>query len=421
MANAYNRVKELKSISTNYDDSVRSAYQQCSNMFVSVMSEMVVMNVDEKDRISSIVDGFIKNHNNFYQSQKSIDLGIIEGQMATLGASLNIGQLDSLFYRGKREFVLKSELLSIVERLNISAGELRREIDSYEKAKSIIEVPNEIAAPIRVQIANERIVLINRQTHVGTIDYPAANRVRESLRETFAGLLEDLPSSSNVDGRFIKASSRLLNYLMTPLEDVSIEAFGLNYQLVSRLTSRLAEEAGGTIIDEIQHTLAGIGVLLNQFEEWQDYLRALAFTQIDQLDGDALVDQAVVLAEQIETRRVPVDPNIAARLREMVEPVINGLISSDTIAAPLIGSLSNYFAIISTYVLENAPNISHIGAAATVGGSMMLLTYSIDTLKKFCPILCQYHPLKFILDVLTWFTSRYSQTKDVLLSGRPNS
>lgn len=421
MSLMHSSIKDINSVTSEYNLSSISIYQQSANIFRALLSEMINQNPEQANFIAGVANGFTESHNKFQQTLSHIDLPRIEAHMDTLISAIRAGQAELLFPMDNDIFSFKDDLLSTAEQLRNSTIELRHDMEAELAAKSKIQVPGEISAPIRVEITDNRITLLNRQTHIGNIDYPAANRVRESLRETFSELLDNLPTSSNVDGRFVKACSRLLSYLTEPLENVSIEAFGLNYQLVSRLTSRLAEETGATIIDEIQHTLTGIGVLLNQFQEWQDYLGALALTQIDRLDSAVLVEQAIILAEQIETQNVPVDISVAKRIREMVEPVINGLINCDTIAAPLVGSLSNYFALLSTFVLQNSPAIPTGVAAAVVGGSSMLLGYAVDTLRKFSPVLCQYHPLKFILDVVSWFTGRYSQTKDVLLSVKNGS
>lgn len=274
-------------------------------------------------------------------------------------------------------------------------------------------IPHERPAPIRVGVVDGGLTLIFSQTRTGSIDYPSANKIRESLRDTLAGLLENLPSGSNADQRYINACSRLLVHLSNPLEHSSIEALGLNYQLVDKMTKRLKEEIGGAAIDEIEHTLTGISVLLNQFQEWRDYLQELALTQLDATGGEGLIAQAAQLADDIETTDAPVDRKIAVRLREMIEPVTSGLINADTVAAPLVGSLTNIFSVLSRIAMESVVAAGSVAPSLpTLGASAILTSFAVGLLQKYCPTISRYQPFKFVIDVMAFFNKFYTQIKD---------
>lgn len=279
--------------------------------------------------------------------------------------------------------------------------------------KALPSLPPPRPAPIQVEVADQRIRLTHSQTRTGSIDYPAANRVRASLFETFDELVSALPSSSNADTRYIRACQVLRDYLGQDLETISIEALGLSYQLVEKITRRLSHEMGGTQLDEIEHVLVGVGVLLNQFEEWRAYLTELAKTKLDPENGSLLVEQGQRLIAEMEKPGVPVDPAVVRRLREMVEPVVTGIVSADAVAVPLVCSLSNVFSLLSQVAIDHVTSAHGlIEHTALMGTAALLVDFSVYMIRTFFPILSQFQPLHFILSVADYLNKRYSQWKD---------
>lgn len=329
------------------NEAERVEYLRSLNIVLTVMSEISHANLHISKETSDIVSLIAESHNSFNRSGDVNDLSIVHDIIISLKNSLEAGRFDHFFGDTHDKKMLEGNMQGALLALELSSISLIDKIDEAILRQKAVAVPSELPAPLRVSISDNKITLVNRQTHTGSINYHSANKIRESLHETLADAVAVLPSSSNADQRYVRACSRLLDYISQPLEDVSIEALGLNYQLVSKLTSHLAMELGGSIFEEIGHTLTGIGVLLNQFEEWQAYLSELAIIQINGADSDKLVQQAIVLADQIEHHPSFVDTKVHQRLREMIEPALSGLVNSDTIAAPLIGSLRDLYTCVT--------------------------------------------------------------------------
>ncbi|TXN00578.1 hypothetical protein FV242_21535 [Methylobacterium sp. WL64] len=275
------------------------------------------------------------------------------------------------------------------------------------------ELPPARSAPVQVEIVDDIIQLTLKHTRSGSIDYPSANRIRESLKETLDEIVSELPSSSNVDKRFVRACSTLLVYLSSPLEMTSIEALGLQYQLVDRMTKSVASELSSVILDELEHVLGNVNVLLNQFEEWRTYLLELEKTKLDTKDGSDLLIQTQILIRELEKPGAPVDASVVQRLRDMIEPAISGLVSADTIAIPLVCSLSNVFSLLSSVAIDYYQSLS-AGQAHVIafGASAILIRFSVDMIETFFPILSKFHPLKFLISVANYLSKLYSQGKD---------
>ncbi|WP_148291151.1 hypothetical protein [Methylobacterium sp. B1] len=274
-------------------------------------------------------------------------------------------------------------------------------------------LPDQRPAPLNVAVQDETLRLVHSQTQSGRIDYPSANRLREGLRDTFRGLVDELPTSTNVDKRYVKTCTALLAYLDQSLEDVSIEAFGLSYQLVQKLTKRMSDEIDEMLLVEVEHVLTGIGVLLNQFEDWKIYLKEVATSQLNVEDASGLVENARLVVAALKKPGAPVDPRIAARLEEMIEPAVSGIVSAETIAIPLACSLSNFFTVVSQYAVDR---VAAYPVEFALGSGSLLLGLAIELIQRFCPILSKYEPLRFLVDVTKYLNKLYSPMKDVFSS-----
>lgn len=303
------------------------------------------------------------------------------------------------------------ELVSLARRCTetVSAGVILTDSDRYEAPP----LPPERPAPLNVAVQDETLRLVQSQNRTGRIDYPSANRLREGLRDTFRALVDELPSSTNVDKRYVRTCTTLLAYLDQQLEGVSIEAFGLSYQLVQKLTKRMSGEIDEMVLIEIEHALTGIGVLLNQFENWRIYLQEVATSQLDVEDATGLVENARLVVAALKKPGTPVDPRIAARLEEMIEPALSGIVSAETVAIPLACSLSNLFTVVSQYAIDR---IADYPVEFALGSGSILLGLSIELIERFCPILSKFEPLRFLLDVTKYLNKLYSPMKDVVSS-----
>lgn len=274
-------------------------------------------------------------------------------------------------------------------------------------------LPENRPAPIQAVIIDDILSHTATQSRIGSIDYPSANRTREALRRILTDVLDDLRSSSNVDRGYIRICERLLGSLAIPIENVSIEDLGIQCQLVERSTRRLAEELGAIVLDQIKHVLAGVGVLLNQFDEWRKFLDEQARTNLDPEDGEGLVVRTVELIADLEKPGAPVEPELVRRLRGMVEPALEGIVGADTVAVPLVCSLSNIFSALSQHAIEHYQAvIADHGHAVAAGAAALLARFAADLIEKFCPILSRYQPLSFIISVVRYLLPMYSQAKD---------
>lgn len=277
------------------------------------------------------------------------------------------------------------------------------------------ELPGVRPAPIQVAVEDNVLKLVHSQNRSGSIDYPSANRIRQSLRDTLQDVLNEIPKTTNTDVRFIKLCSSLLDDLSQQIEEISIEALGLKYQLVSKMTKRLTDEMGGVVLDELDHVLTGIGVLLNQFQEWRTYLDELAKTQLNPEDSVGLVSYGKELIKEFESANAPVDQKITKRLREMIDPVLSGAIDADAIAIPLVCSLSNIFSAFSNVAIDHISNaVSGLSTDNKLGGSILLLSFSVNVIRRFCPTLSNFQPLNFLIGVAAFITKHYSPGKDLI-------
>lgn len=173
------------------------------------------------------------------------------------------------------------------------------------------------------------------------------------------------------------------------------------------------EELGAIVLDQIEHVLAGVGVLLNQFDEWRRFLDEQARTNLDPEDGQGLVARAAELIADLERPGAPVEPELVRRLRGMVEPVLTGIVGADTVAIPLVCSLSNIFSTLSQHAIDHYQTVSaDHGHLVAAGASALLAKFAVDLIEKFCPLLAQYQPLSFILGVVRYLLPLYAMIKD---------
>lgn len=193
---------------------------------------------------------------------------------------------------------------------------------------------------------------------------------------------------------------------------MSIEAVGINWQIVSEALDLSKDSLPDLIIAQIRRVLTTVHVILGQYEEWQIYLTAEAGTKLTPADVAILTEQALELVEEFSNSTDVADLRISERIRMIVDSVATGIVQSDTLGIPLIGSISNIFAAFSHAALESLPGGASV--SGRVSGGILLANFSIFLINKFTPMLSSFPPLKWMGSVHSEISKNWSTLKDVV-------
>lgn len=282
-------------------------------------------------------------------------------------------------------------------------------------ADPLPSIPGQKAAPIKVVVKNQTIHLDNKKQKTGSIDLASADRIRRSVKESLEKFINDLEFNSNVDSRYMDTCHDLVKKLSIPLEVSSIEDIGLAYKRLRKKSERVVEEINESLCDDLEDIFSNIDVLLDQFQDWKNFIHELAITNFDPRSSSAIINHARTVLSELEKPNVPVDRTVIDRLKELIEPVTVGIVEAESVAVPLLISMSNIFSLLSTIVVNLVPGVSAGNAAiAGLGSAAILSSFAIEMIKKFCPLLCEYQPLKFMVGVVSFFVKHYSPGKDMM-------
>ncbi|WP_182179525.1 hypothetical protein [Methylobacterium radiotolerans] len=309
--------------------------------------------------------------------------------------------------------------------LAVARRNLSKYRDEYDQLYALhasaeeLEIPTEKAAPVKVSIINDRLTLVNTKTNIGSLALDANDRIRESLRQIVQSALENLGENHNVDPRFAPAWGPFLGHLSVSLQELSIEGLGINWQIASDLLSHYKEELPIAVFLQLDRALKSTNILLSQYDEWRAYLGAEAVTGLSQQDLSAALAETETIADDLAQNAEQVDPNVAKRFREIINPAAQRLVSLDTIATPLIGSLSNVFGQLAFVVLRDNPWVlsvaTEVGSLVEKGVKNTLVLFAMAFIIKYAPKLSDLAPFKFLRDTYDLIVKKYPWMKDTIL------
>lgn len=372
-------------------------------------------NKDLSNRISvTIVDfkfrvGIESKSSRNERSAAREDVDVALGRLKSLVDELNEGSKPLYRHIDKQSPVMDhvNNRFALISRL---ISEVRSMVDRGDDGQKL--VPREAPAPVRVVINNDRLELAAPKTHIGSVPDPSVDKLRIAARDIMRRAMSTLVDAGNADPRFLPCCEGLVIELSSPLNSMSIEAVGINWQIVNEALEISKDSIPDLIIAQIRRALTTISVILGQYEEWQVYLTAEAGTRLSSAEVAALAEQALSLVQEFAQSPEAADIRIADRIRIIIDPVTTGIIQADTIGVPLIGSMSNIFGALSHAALEILPG----GATLTgrISGGIVLANLSVLMITKFAPTLSAFPPLSWMAGVHSEITKNWSTVKDVL-------
>lgn len=208
------------------------------------------------------------------------------------------------------------QVLASAER--VFAGPRPRSVSSLQRQARI---PPERPAPIRVEVREGKLRTANPKSSRGPMTAESVRRMLTSALETLSGALDSIRASSNVDRRFVPACEPLLRHLSRPYGEISVEALGHNWELVTDLLKGHRETIPDVPFTQIEQALRTVSVLINQYEEWRSYVAAQSIAGLSAREAQAAVYEAGAFAQELESHPESVDPEIVTRLKELVAPV----------------------------------------------------------------------------------------------------
>ena len=357
----------------------------------------------------------------FGQYFESMDKGLSPGgSIALLVRPLSrLRENLNVIARDADRAIETSDPNALSDQLFTLAPHVRRTIDlSHAVTQTILElhpveaglVPTQTPAPVRVKVEGDRLAISNLRTNTGTITNEAVDRVRRTAAEMVSAALLSIKDAGNVDRRVAPALEPLLRHLRASGADVSPEALGLNWKLATKLLNEYREELPAIAIFQLEEALSSVNVVINQYGEWRAYQAEHIASEIGPEDTQILVTEAQELAEEmVSAGEHVVDTEISMRLRDILAPAQSNLVSSETIIAPLVGSLSNIFAGVS----EAALIIVSKAPAIPQGPAYALLMLSLSILDKGGR-LASLPPFSFVKNAHTYITKHYPYLKDVI-------
>lgn len=281
------------------------------------------------------------------------------------------------------------------------------------------DLPAERAAPVRVKVVNNQLSLSQSATHTGSISADAAERVRKALAEILDNSFSTLGGSHNVDPRFIVACKPFYQHLNQPSHSLSIEALGLNWHIFGDLLDANKESLPDAVLIQLERVRKSTNVLLSQYEEWRVYLGEEAVVGLQAEDIQTLIVEAAAIAEEVSASPEAADAEIGKRLMEMVRPVVEGIIRADTVATPLVGSLSNLLSQAAQVTLDEAPwavDLAHNTLKLSEKGMHNpLLILALGLIARHYSNLSKMPPFRFMNDAYNLALKHFPWAKDTLL------
>jgi hypothetical protein len=295
--------------------------------------------------------------------------------------------------------------VSIIIRLQSKIAQLR---DRYSF------LPGDLPAPIRVAIIENKLVRVSPKQITGGLPANSIAKLRASAAETLKNTIE-LIQQSNMDKRLAVVLGPLQTQLTNEYEgDFSIEALGDNWRLLQQLKLRMEPDLPAIILALINRCLDSIETILLQFSEWHSYLDSEKLLHVPAEEVDNAIDAAREVAAEFEKHPEVVDGEIVAGLRAIVEPAISGIVSSESVAAPLVASLSNILSALSGLVIESAPALGLVIEKMGAGPRYALIVVALAAMDQCGAQLTKIPALAFVRKAHEYVTTNFPYLKDVL-------
>lgn len=274
-----------------------------------------------------------------------------------------------------------------------------------------LKIPAEQPAPVRVITTNDQIKVVSSRSHIGNIPDPSVERLRSSIKDILTTSLSLLSAAGNADPRLGPSCEGLLTELSRDSDSFSVEALGLNWQIALETLRCTEETVPDVVLAQLRRVLTTVNVILVQYEEWQAYLAAEAGVKMTAGELHKLAQETEKFAEFSSNNSDVIDPLVSERLTSITDQVAVGMVQADTIAAPIIGSMSNVFAALSQLVLDYIPAASSPLGATSI--SLFLIKFAVTAIRKFAPTLMHFYPLKWIGDVHDEIIKNWSLLRDL--------
>lgn len=271
-------------------------------------------------------------------------------------------------------------------------------------------IPNQQPAPIRVEINENHLDLDISQTLIGSISESSLDKLRSATQELLDRTINQIGANTNVDPRLVPNLSGLNSYLSHNMVEMPIEALGLNFQFARRSFLATKDTVPDPLAEQIDQVLSTVNVILNQYEEWRQYISAETALTLSPTSMQSVLRISQEVEEFFENNENLVEPKLINRLREITDAYSQGLVNLESAAVPLIESLGNIFSELSRFVISQSP--AAVGSAATSGAVILFLGFAIKSIETFTPTLSGFPPLSYLIDVQKFAHKQYSLLKD---------
>ncbi len=94
---------------------------------------------------------------------------------------------------------------------------------------------------------------------------------------------------------------------------------------------------------------------------------------------------------------------------------MQGMVSADSVVAPLVASLSDVFAALARVAIDLGPTLVHAANDLPKGSQLLLFCLSVKMLQQFAPQLAQLGSLRFIRDAYELTMKHFPWAKDIRL------
>lgn len=269
-------------------------------------------------------------------------------------------------------------------------------------------LPSEKPSPVHVALIADRLVQVDKKTRAGDISDASLERLRSEAADFLGAALQDLRIASNVDGRYLSTLERFRRTLSDDF--ISVERLGLHYELACRLSRGFQDELSRTTFEQIDMALETTELILNQFEEWRLLLaeKKKKLTWSDP-EAEILTTTTTEIAEALGERNDIYDPRIRDTLLRVLETFKEAEASSDVIAPPLIGAISNIFSKLAEAVINAGHLIQTTNSYLPTDSWYIIGVTSLVLINRFATKLMGFDALKFVNNALAYFKKEYPE------------
>lgn len=411
---------------TDFLEATQSTIKEIKNICVRIATDNINGDPRLKINLNSLMVA-IDNFDEYIKSEKYIRRRFSRKSKQLLEHERVIGSAFTTFFNSvnltshpntfNQALLLQEAIHIVLESIENYRWSIDEKLQAADKPQPAPSIPTEIPAPIRVAVSEDRISLTAPKHKSGQLADKSIDNLRRSACDILDELIEELSlPTSNADRRLNPRIKNLRRELGVPLPDIAIEAVGLQWQVTSDVIAATHETVPDALLPQIQRILSTIRTLLSQFDEWHEYEAVTIAETIKPEDTHDLAQIGDEIATDIAAKTEIIDNQIGDRLHDMAVALSNGLVKRETIANPVIGSLSNLFAGIAQFVLERGSFIINpavdvfmaVTDPTTLGRGIALLGFCTFIMNKFAPRLMEYAPFSWLKTILPTSLKYYS-------------